>query len=168
MSHGAYGLWDLAPDRVRELLAGGVQVNAPDDYGDYLLTEACRRLEVDTVRQLLAAGAQVNCRDPEGNTPALCAVDVVNHNPTAATKIIQMLSNAGADLEVQGYMNKTAFLKACSRGNLQMVELLVCLGANVKAVVDDGGILDGLDFAEIFHAPAEMQAYVRKLCRSDA
>ena len=168
MPDSAYSFWDLAPERMSELLSQGVKVNAPDEFGDYLLTEACRRLEVETVRQLLGVGAAVNCQNAERNTPILCAIDVVHHNPVAAAEIVQMLANAGADLEIRGYMDKTPFLKACSRGDLPMVQLLVHLGANVKAVVDDRGILDGLDFADIFQAPAEMQAYVRKLCRSGA
>jgi hypothetical protein len=54
--------------------------------------------------------------------------------------IVEMLVTADADLERRGYMNKTPFLEACSRGNLDLVKLLVRLGADTTAVVDDGGI----------------------------
>jgi ankyrin repeat protein len=120
------------------------------------------------VRRLIAAGADVNCQNADRDTPLLCAIDVVHHNPSAAAEIVQMLANAGADLEIRGYMDKTPFLKGCSRGDLPLVKLLVRLGADVKAVVDDGGRLDGSDFAEIFQASSELQAYVHGLCRADA
>jgi ankyrin repeat protein len=78
-----------------------------------------------------------------------------------------MLAANGADLEIRGYMEKTPFLKACSRGCLPMVELLVRLGANIRAVVDDGGPpLGGVEFTEIFDAPKDMKEYVRALYRA--
>jgi len=80
--------------------------------------------------------------------------------------IVEMLVTVDADLERRGYMNKTPFLKACSRGNLDLVKLLVRPGADTAAVVDDGGILGGMDFARIFHAPREMTEYLVGLKRA--
>ena len=159
-------LWELPPDLVKELIESGKDVNAPDSLGDYMLTVACQGLHASTVRLLLAAGADPNVRSDSGDTPLLCAIDTVQHNPAASMSIVEMLVTADADLERRGYMNKTPFLKACSRGNLDLVKLLVRLGADTTAVVDDGGILAGVEFARIFHAPREMTEYIDGLKRA--
>jgi len=160
-------LWDLPSDKLPAILASGVPVNEPDAHGDYLLTVACQRLRSESVELLLAAGAHPDRKNAEGDTPLLCAIDHVHHDPEAALSIVEMLAAAGADLEIRGYMEKPPFLKACSRNCLPMVKLLVRLGANIHAVVDDGGPpLGGMEFARIFEAPEEMKEYLRGLYRA--
>ena len=96
----------------------------------------------------------------------LCAIDCVAHDPAKAIQIVEILVSAGADLELRGFMDKTPYLKACSRNNLDMLKTLVRLGADHQAVVIDGGPMNGATFAEIFDAPSELKNFVRKL--SDA
>ena len=156
-------LWNLPTSSLREVLAAGLAVNTPDDYGDYLLTVASRRLQVESVQVLLSAGADPNVRNADRDTPLLCAIDCVEHNPTAALAVVESLFRAGANLEERGYMDKTPFLKACSRSSLEMVELLFRLGADPHATVIDGDTLDGLTFAEIFNVPLEQVQFIRSL-----
>lgn len=156
-------LWDLPTDGLHELLKSGLPANDPDEWGNYLLTVASHRLQVESVQLLLSLGADPNAQNAEGDTPLLCAIDCVEHNPTAAIKIVESLVSAGADLELRGYMDKTPFLKACCRGSLPMVKKLVSLGADPQATVVDGDTVDGLAFADIFHAPEAMKHFIRSL-----
>ena len=128
-----------------------------------MLTVASYRLQVESVHLLLDSGANPNVHNTEGDTPLLCAIDCVAHDPPAALAIVESLVRAGANPEERGYMDKTPFLKACSRGSLEMVELLVRLGADPHATVNDGGTLDGAAFAEIFDAPPELKVFLRGL-----
>jgi uncharacterized protein len=156
-------LWDLPSDCIGDLLASGINVNAPDPSGNFLLTVAADRLNVDLVHALLAAGADPNVRNADGDTPILRAVDCVSHSPDKAYEIVTALVEAGADLELRGYMEKTPFLKACCRNDLPMIELLVRLGADYRATVYDGELLTGSDFADIFHAPKEVRNFLARL-----
>ncbi len=156
-------LWDLPAAELRALLEAGADVNEPDDLGDYFLTVASARLQLDSVRLLLEFGANPNVRNSEGDTPLLCAINCVEHSPNRAVQIVQKLVEAGADLEARGYMDKTPYLKACSRSSTEMVKKLVELGADHRAVVEDGGVMDGSAFADIFEAPTELKQFIASL-----
>ena len=125
--------------------------------------EACDMLDADCVRTLIATGVNLECRSREANTPLLCAIDVVHLKPSAALEIAKLLLAAGADTEARGYMNKTPFLKACSRGNLEMLQLLVENGCDIHAVSNDLESVSGREFAEIFQASDEFKDYLREL-----
>lgn len=156
-------IWDLPTERLRELLESGMPGNDPDDRGNYLLTVASHRLQVESVQLLLTVGADPNVQNADGDTPLLCAIDCVEHNPAAAIRIVESLVDAGADLELRGYLGKTPFLKACCRGSLPMIKKLVNLGADPQATVVDNDTIDGLAFAEIFDAPEAMKHFIRGL-----
>jgi uncharacterized protein len=156
-------LWDMSATELAELLDSGVGVNDPDDFDEYMLSAACARLQTESVRLLLQRGAEPNVRNSEnGDTPLLSTIDVVAHNPAAAFEIARMLLDAGADIEKRGYMDKTPFLKACSRGDLNVLKLLVSRGCDVWAVAaDTGGPVDGEWLAGVFGAPHEFREYLR-------
>lgn len=157
-------LWDLPAKGLEELLASGLAIDVPDQSGDFLLTVACHRLQAESVALLLASGASPNVQNPDLDTPLLCAIDCVEHNPEAALHVVKLLIEHGADLEKRGYMEKTPFLKACSRGNLEMVKLLALSGADVSAKANDiGGDIGGQEFASIFGASSAMLAYLRSI-----
>jgi ankyrin repeat protein len=156
-------MWDLPAAELAQVLPS-IDVNEPDEFGERFLTVACSRLQVESVRLLLTWGADVNARNLELETPLHCAIDVVEHNPSAAHQIVMMLLDAGAILESRGYMDKTPFLKACSRGDLEMLKLLVNRGCDVRAVsLELGAPFDGLDFANTFHLPTECIHYVQAI-----
>lgn len=158
-------MWDLSADELKFALAS-TDVNQPDEVGDRFLTVACSRLQVESVRLLIDRGANVNARNSEQDTPLHCAIDVVAHNPDAAHRIAVMLLDAGANLEARGYMDKTPFLKACSRDDLAMLKLLVNRGCDVGAVSLEPGDetpLDALDFANIHQIPMECVRYLHTI-----
>jgi ankyrin repeat protein len=133
-----------------------------DTHGEQLLL-ACDELDVGGVRTALELGSNLEDRSIDGNTPLLCAIDNVHLNPKAALEIVRLLLARGADIEGRGYMDKTPFLKACSRGNLEMLRLLVESGCDIHAVSMDLGPVSGREFAEIFEASREFKDYLRRL-----
>jgi uncharacterized protein len=109
-------------------------------------------------------GANLDCRNAHGDTPLLCAIDVVHLNLGAAHEIVNSLIAAGADIEARGYMDKTPFLKACSRGCLDILRLLVASGCDIHAQATDiGGAVSGMEFTNIFETSSEFKAYLRGL-----
>ncbi len=155
-------LHDLPHSEVKVRFGSGFDVNAPDPYGSFLLTSACEQLQPENVRYFISLGANLNCRNLFGDTPLLCAIDIAHHNPAAAYEIAGALISAGADIEARGYMDKTPFLKACSRGCLDILRLLVASGCDINAVVTDlGHSASGIEFANIFDTSPEFKAYLR-------
>ncbi|WMO01674.1 hypothetical protein NI379_06120 [Vibrio parahaemolyticus] len=81
-----------------------------------------------------------------------------------ALKVVDLLLKNGANIEHRGYMDKTPFLKACTRGELSMIKLLVESGCDVKAVAEDlGGTTNGLEFARMHGASVEVVNFVHRL-----
>jgi len=160
-------LYILPESSVASLLEQGYGVNQADAGGEYLLTAACQRLLLQGVLLLLAAGADPDCREPGGDTPLLCAIDIAHHNPPVAYEIVQALLAAGADIEARGYMDKTPFLKACTRGCLDILKLLVANGCDIQAKARDvGADYSGLDCAYTFDTGHEFKEYLRGLYRA--
>ena len=158
-------IYELPDSAVADLLRLGYDVNQADSCGRFLLTVACSRLQLQSVLLLLSSGANTELRDSDGNTALLCAIDVSHHNPAAAYDIAKTLIAAGANIEARGYMDETPFLKACSRGCLEILQLLVSRGCNIHAEARDVVNASGPDLASIFHTSADFQKYVRSLYR---
>jgi ankyrin repeat protein len=156
-------MYELPDTAVSDLLRLGYGVNQSDSCGQFLLTVACGRLQVQSVLLILSLGANTELRDPNGNTALLCAIDVSQHNPVAAYEIVKALIDAGADIEARGWMDKTPFLKACSRGCLEILQLLVSQGSNIHAEARDMINTSGADLAKIFNTSESFQQYVRSL-----
>ena len=156
-------IYELPDTGVADLLRLGYGVNQADSCGRFLLTAACSRLQVQNVLLLLSSGANTELRDPDGNTALLCAIDVSQHNLVAAHEIVKALIDAGADIEARGWMDKTPFLKACSRGCLDILQLLVSRGCNIHAEARDVVNTSGPDLASIFNTSHSFQQYVRSL-----
>jgi ankyrin repeat protein len=158
-------LYTLPDSGVACLLEYGYGVDQTDACGEYMLTMACQRLQLSGVTLLLSRGANTNCKNAEGNTPLLCAIDVSHHNASIALEIVKALLAAGADMEARGYMDKTPFLKACSRGCLDILKLLVISGCDIHAEAKefDGRGLTGLDLSRMFDTGFEFKDYLRTL-----
>jgi len=56
-------------DKVKELLAAGVGVNAKDKYGLTALHQAAVRGRIEMAKLLIESGADVNVPDSQGRTP---------------------------------------------------------------------------------------------------
>ena len=94
------------------------------------LHHAVANAHVSTVRELILHGADVSAVDQEGRTALhICAR---NQQPNILL-IVQLLTEAGALLEVRDGHNLTPLQVAAERGNDQTVRLLLALGADVNS-----------------------------------
>ena len=102
-------------DIVRDLLARGVDANAPDRYGQTGVMLAAHGGHLATVRLLIERGADLNVTAKYGLSAVMLAV-VAGHEEVALE-----LARAGADLTLRGtgasgFAGKTAADLATERG----------------------------------------------------
>ncbi len=155
---------ELSHADIRDLYDATLSVLKPDSIGDYLLNVACERLQYENIEFFISKGASLETISACGDTPILRAIDYVGHNPEVVLKVVDLLLKNGANIEHRGYMDKTPFLKACTRGELSMIKLLVESGCDVKAVAEDlGGTTNGLEFARMHGASVEVVNFVHRL-----
>ena len=105
------GLFDV----VKEFVAGGVSVNAQDDYGYSPLHAACSYRNADIASWLLSQGARVDVQDSDGETALMVCED-----PICA----DLLLAAGADIFHVSNEGKTAFHVAFWEHRDEMVQWL--------------------------------------------
>ncbi len=127
-------------------------VNIPDYATEQcLLEQAAFYLRAALVDGLLEMGADPNHLDPAGQLPLHSAIASYSDNPELSLTITRSLLGHGADIEKRGLPDFTALHRACVVGALDVVSLLLSLGADVNAKSEDRG--DGgrtpLDVAEM-------------------
>ncbi len=92
------------------------------------------RTDVAEVKRLLAAGAKVDAAPmPMASRAMQLAAETGN------TAIIQMLLNAGADVESPNAEGQTALMSVARTGNVEAAKLLLKHGAKVNAAEKFGG-----------------------------
>ena len=148
------------PAVCRILIDAGADIETKDERGCSPLHSACNSGALDNVKMLVEAGAGVRVTDDEGSTclqdAAGCGhintvrylvglpdVDV-NHrdgnNYTALhyasaegdADVVQLLIDAGADIEIKNCNGHCPLHNACSSGALDNVKMLVRAGAGVN------------------------------------
>ncbi|WP_075188203.1 ankyrin repeat domain-containing protein [Teredinibacter haidensis] len=158
---------DMSNEDIIEIFDDFENIDSIDDSGDKLLLWACKGFNKQLVMYALNRGADTNYLNECGETPVQEIVNVSEHKEELALSILQLLISAGANLELRAYMEKTAFLKACSRNSTKVIELLVKNGADVKATVEEHGkLLDGNFYAGIFGETSEIKRYIKRLVNS--
>jgi ankyrin repeat protein len=124
----ALGGHDAAVDALLRL---GAQPEVVDAYGWTPLHLAVRSGKGEVAERFLALGVDVNRPTREGTTPLMCAAQ--------RAPMAQLLIDAGAHLDAQTSMGRTALmLAAASRSGSEVVELLLEFGAKVERLDNDG------------------------------
>ncbi|UPK95713.1 hypothetical protein LCI18_006648 [Fusarium solani-melongenae] len=146
-SHGRetplhFACMDHDVDMVQTLLDLGASISLIDSDKWTPLHYATNQIwgqqkELDVVQILLDAHADPNYQDGEGSTPLHFLFDNQDVDLDHVAALARALINAGADLEAKNIFERTVLLYTCTK-TCKNVPLLIDLGANVKAVDDDG------------------------------
>lgn len=117
---------NLAPESsVYEPRGSNVLVSVAESNSPTQLKMLLRRLPNALIPRLLVH------RDLGAGTPLYAAATV------SAEKCIDMLLEAGADLELEGGNHGTPLMGACATGRLEVVKALVRKGAKISYIKDD-------------------------------
>ncbi len=129
------------PAKIKLLVGHGAQLNAKDQQGRTALMYAVDRGEVDVVEALLQAGADASIRDAKGATALMRALEEVPSHRTAGTDTLAKSWLAAArllvkadigDINAQDENGVTLLMQAVSRGETEIVKLLLARGADVN------------------------------------
>ena len=152
------------PDVVRVLIDAGADIEAKDDVGCSPLLWACRSGMFAVVKILVEAGADVRVTCSKGDTCLILAaccghtetvrylvglkdVDVNHKGGSGCTAVlaaanhadvVEVLIDAGADIEARDNYSHSPLLVASQRGELRVVQMLVRAGAGVCVTSDEG------------------------------
>lgn len=107
--------------RVRVLLARGASVRATDAQGQTPLVAAAYGNHVKVAKRLLDAGANPNEKDATVQSPFLISTSEVGDDPT----LLNVLLDAGADLDSRDSFNGTGLIRAADRGYPRIVRRLL-------------------------------------------
>lgn len=104
---------------VRMLLEVGADVNAVSKTGESALKVAAERAQTYVLQAVLAAaGIKINAVGPNGDTALIAAAKC------GKLKSVQMLLEAGADVNVKNYLGQSALDLALAGRHAEMAELL--------------------------------------------
>ena len=126
---------------VKVLLKAGAGVHVTDNEGDTCLTLAAGFGHTETVRTLLCMPeVDVNQSNDRSYTSLHLAVSRKHYQMFQKhSAVMQVLIDAGADVEAKDDMGCSPLHFACEAGKLEIVQMLVEAGADV-CVVDGNGI----------------------------
>mmetsp|Transcript_6413 Transcript_6413/g.13642 ORF Transcript_6413/g.13642 Transcript_6413/m.13642 type:complete len:171 (-) Transcript_6413:373-885(-) len=96
-------------DKVKELIAGGADMNAQDEYGWTALRFAVRSQRFIAAQKLAKAGADVNLASKSGRTPLMSAAG------NRLEEMVSFLMKNGADKTIKDSSGQTAY-DIASRG----------------------------------------------------
>ena len=126
---------------VKMLVRAGVGVRATNDEGETCLVravQAARYGHIETLRYLVCLPeVDVNYRQAGNGTALHCAVDLKPRRQET-TEVVQVLIDAGADIDAKNNYGHSPLHSACASGALDVVKMLVEAGAGVRATNDRG------------------------------
>lgn len=118
---------------VRELLSGGVNINARNSRGETALWWATRNGHVTIAEMLLDAHAEPNLPDSKyGETPLIVAT-ALNHK-----ELVQLLLDHKAECNTGDYFGETALYKAKVNENENILEMIREVGGTDYYADSDG------------------------------
>lgn len=113
---------------ISRLISKGARIDSSDIDGWTPLIEAVTSDQPEAVSFLLKRGADVNARGKKTGHTALSWSAVLGY-----THIMEILVEAGADLEVRNKRGRTPLMESSLRGHAATTELLLAKGANPNA-----------------------------------
>jgi hypothetical protein len=133
------------------LIEAGADPNATDNIGFSALMMAIGRSRVDNVVALLQAGANPNFQTNQIRRTALMMA--VEGRPNEE-QLVQILIDAGADLNLQDYRGNTAIMLTPKNEYLNYFTMLYLAGADLTIANNNGQTIHDL-------ATAEMRKFMR-------
>ena len=116
----------------RKALHNGANINAHDDFGIGLLTEAVFKEDLHMAEFLLDQGVDRETPCLQGNTPLIWAA---YYNKT---KIAKAIVKRGGDVNHPDVKGKSPLHFAAGRNNQKLVTFLLAYGADLNAKDSDG------------------------------
>lgn len=117
-------------EQIRELIAGGLDVNTPIMYEYTPIFIAVDRGRLEIVKELIGAGADVNKLFDDAFTVLNIAIE------KGYIEIVKALIDAGADINIIFADNLTPLAIAVEYKRLDIVQLLIDAGADVNTSSD--------------------------------
>lgn len=130
---------------IKELIAKGADINAHNEWGlTPIMLAAQYNRSVVVIKALLEAGADIHEAEPKYRSNALhLAAD-----STTNSKVIEVLLDAGANLDARNYLGETALIMAVnSNTETKIATTLIKLGADINARDYQGHSV--LDYAKL-------------------
>ncbi|KAJ8966249.1 hypothetical protein NQ314_003664 [Rhamnusium bicolor] len=130
-------VWANNASVVRILLDGGARLV----HSHHLVHTAVSNNNLEVVRMLVEGGAMLNARDDQGHTPLMLACSRKN------LAIARYLITHGSDVNAASHIDGKTALHICvqdvreTKSVHQLVELLVCHGADMNAPSYQGSVL---------------------------
>ncbi|CAI9737750.1 E3 ubiquitin-protein ligase MIB2-like [Octopus vulgaris] len=115
------------------LIQSKSDINMVSASGYTALHIACNKGFTDIVDLLIQSGADINKKDKYNESSLHCAV-LRQHQDIV--KLI--LSQAEVEFDIRNTHDQTPFLQAVSKGNLEIMQMLVLKGADLDAINKDG------------------------------
>ena len=132
------------PDKLRALLAAGLDADTPDRRNQAALHVAARRGQVELSRYLLAAGADIDVRDAEGRTPLMLAAalgDLALFTGTTSPWErfwTEPLCRSEVDPAARGRTDELTRWHVISGAHRALVQYLLAAGTDVNATDKEG------------------------------
>ncbi len=117
---------------VRNLVEGGMEVDAQDRHGNRAITLAAQAGHLEVVRLLVEYGAEINEADGLGRSPLMAAAQG-DH-----MEVLVFLVAAGADVNAGGGEGRTALMECASSDAVDAARRLLELGADVNQPSQSG------------------------------
>lgn len=121
-----YAIKHNLPDKLKELIDTGADVNYVLPKGGNLIMAAICRKSTTLIPELILAGTNVNYKSFRCNTPLILA------SKKSIIDVSKFLIESGADVNAQNYRGYTPLIYASRNNDVNMVKLLIESGANVN------------------------------------
>ena len=109
----------------RTIINHGADVNAANKNNVTALVRACYKGNTDAINELLNAGADPNTSLTSGETWVHAAIE-----GDCSRETLQVIINHGADVNATNKNNVTSLMRACYKGNMDVINELLNAGAD--------------------------------------